>query len=119
MNNNRLSWLAGVGALSLLTIVCMLLWGFSSKEPDSSSSLPLSSSGTSSVAGVSETEGLPRILSQWEGKLAVFLEGNPMPDEVFDVYIASFPEEEQIRLRQGIRVTNDTELARYLEDYTS
>lgn len=47
------------------------------------------------------------------------MEGNSLPDEVFDVYIASFPEEEQTRLRQGIRVTDDIELARYLEDYTS
>ena len=96
MKINRLSMLAGAGTLSLVAIICMLFWGFSSREPAPASSVPPASSS-----------------------VAVFVEGNSLPDEVFDVYIASFPEEEQTRLRQGIRVTDDIELARYLEDYTS
>ena len=119
MKINRLSMLAGAGALSLVAIVCMLFWGFSSREPDPPSSVPPASSPAESFPVVTETQGILRIITEWEGKLAVFLEGNPLPDEVFDVYIATFPEEEQVRLRQGIRVTDDAELARYLEDYTS
>ena len=119
MKINRLSMLAGAGTLSLVAIICMLFWGFSSREPAPASSVPPASSSVGSVPPTSGVQGIPHIITEWEGKLAVFVEGNSLPDEVFDVYIASFPEEEQTRLRQGIRVTDDIELARYLEDYTS
>ncbi len=119
MKINRLSALAGAGALSLVAIVCMLFWGFRRKEPSPQPSSSPSSISAASVPEISSVAGITRVLSEWQGKLAVFLEGNPTPDEVFDVYIASLPVEEQKRLKAGIRVSNDTELARYLEDYTS
>lgn len=123
MKINRPSMLAGTGVLSLAAIVCMLFWGGADRETDTSSAAsvvpPPPASTAGSVPMVSETQGISRILTEWEGKLAVFVEGYSVPDEVFDVYISTFPEEEQVRLRQGIRVADDTELARYLEDYTS
>lgn len=45
--------------------------------------------------------------------------GQSRPDQVFDVYVASLPAEEQERLHQGIPVYDDKELQRLLEGYTS
>ena len=44
------------------------------------------------------------ILGEWEGKLAVFAPNAISPDEVYDVYISTLPEEEQRRLEQGAAV---------------
>ena len=95
MKINRLSALAGAGALSLVAIVCMLFWGFRRKEPSPQPSSSPSSISAASVPEISSVAGITRVLSEWQGKLAVFLEGNPTPDEVFDVYITSLPVEEQ------------------------
>ena len=77
----------------------------------------------SSSSSVSAEESAPpaarRLLGIWEGKLALFTEGRESPDEVYDVYVQTLPKEEQDRLRQGIAVGSEEELAGWLEDYTS
>ena len=109
----RLAILAGAAILAAVLIICMLFWGFSSKPADESHP-PVSSAVQESVPAQPS-----RILGVWEGKLALYLGVNPVPDEVFDVYITTLPEEEQERLHAGIPITNDTELALLLQDYTS
>lgn len=108
----RLTILSAVGLLSIILIVCMALWGFRSRpeEPAPASSVTEQTILPTAVA---------RVLGEWNGKLALFVGGNPVPDEVFDVYLVSLPEEEQERLTAGIPVADETELARLLEDYTS
>ena len=58
-------------------------------------------------------------VGQWEGLLAVFAAGGKQPLEVYDIYIAAFPHEEQVRLTAGIPAADAEALARLLEDYTS
>ena len=53
------------------------------------------------------------------GNSPLFTEGAESPDEVYDVYVQTLPKEEQDRLRQGIAVGSEEELAGRLEDYTS
>ena len=59
------------------------------------------------------------VVGQWEGLLAVFAAGDRQPLEVYDIYIAALPREEQVRLTAGIPAADDEALARLLEDYTS
>ena len=59
------------------------------------------------------------ILGEWEGKLAVFSPGGVSPEEVYDVYITSLPEQEQARLEKGIEIYDFDILYGLLEDYTS
>lgn len=59
------------------------------------------------------------VIGVWENKLAVFHAGSAEPMQIYDVYIASLPEEEQERLRAGVVAENAAALASFLEDYTS
>ncbi|MCI8554371.1 MAG: hypothetical protein HFJ80_05440 [Clostridiales bacterium] len=59
------------------------------------------------------------IVGAWEGRLAVFIKGDSAPSQVYDVYIATLPEEEQQRLAEGVFAAGEGELAMLLEDYTS
>ncbi len=60
-----------------------------------------------------------RIIGVWEGRLAVYLPQTDMPEIVYDTPIASLPEEEQQKLREGIAVADSEALAKCLEDYGS
>lgn len=113
----RLAALYSAVFLAVVLIVCLCLWGFRQISAQPAESSSLSSAPASTEYSVVPT--FTRILGQWEGKLAVFSEDQPVPDEVFDVFIASLPQEEQDKLREGIRINDETELASYLEDYTS
>ncbi|MBP3388260.1 MAG: hypothetical protein J6K98_00130 [Clostridia bacterium] len=86
--------------------------------------LGLQSDPSPASSDTGESTALPReagwILGVWEGKLAVFAAGSPEPSRVYEeVYIASLPDEEQTRLREGILAADNTTLASLLEDYTS
>lgn len=59
------------------------------------------------------------VIGESDGKLAVFLEGEATPLEVYDTYIGELPEADQSYIKKGIRVTSVAELAEYLEDLTS
>ena len=111
----RLAILTGAAGLAVVLIICMLFWGFSRRPAAEESRAPVSSAAVEESVPAQPS----RTLGVWEGKLALYLGVNPVPDEVFDVFIATLPEEEQERLRKGIPIANDTELALLLEDYTS
>ena len=103
----RIAVLAGAVGLTVVVCVSLLfLPAFSADDPSEAES-------TASTA-----KSLYRV-GEWEGQLAVFLEGQTRPDQVYDVYISTLPEEEQERLAAGIRVADDAALQRLLEDYTS
>jgi len=59
------------------------------------------------------------IMGVWEDKLALFTPHDTSPNQVYDVYLPSLPEEEQLRLRNGIEIYDERALASLLEDYTS
>lgn len=60
------------------------------------------------------------VVREWDGRLAVFIKGQTNPDMIYeDVAVASLPQAEQERLREGIEVPDRSALNRLLEDYTS
>ncbi len=113
-------------AATILVISGLLLWGsvlLRSQDPDPASAPPANNRPASSTVSDPAEESavifVQRLLGVWEGKLALFTEGRDNPDEVYDVYIQTLPKEEQDRLRKGIVIQNEEELAGWLEDYTS
>ncbi len=73
----------------------------------------------------SKTENEPservtyQTLREWNGQIALFESGSDEPVEVYDVSVASLPEEEQQRLREGIVIEGEEMLASLLDNYTS
>lgn len=73
----------------------------------------------------SDSETMPteriaqRTLREWEGQLALFEGDDTEPVEVYDVTVATLPEEEQQRLRGGIVIEGEEMLASLLDNYTS
>lgn len=59
------------------------------------------------------------LLSQYEGKLAVYIIGKTDPELVFDRYLHYLPDVDRMKLEQGIEVADYSELLRLIEDYTS
>ena len=58
-------------------------------------------------------------LSEYNGKLAVFLLGDSEPVKVYDLFLSSLPNEDTDMLKDGILVYNKSELQQLIEDYTS
>ncbi len=59
------------------------------------------------------------MLKQYGGKLAVFKYGENEPYEVTDIFVHNLPEYDVQLLSEGIKISDDSELAKRLEDYTS
>lgn len=60
------------------------------------------------------------VVGEWNGHLAVFENGKEPPAQWYEeVWVSSFPPEEQRRLAAGIPVSSAAELAAVLEDYTA
>lgn len=107
--------LIGGGVAAAALMIFLVAWTVR-PAPDPA---PASSAGPSSSAGTTAPAAPRYYLGVWEDKLALFLPDSQTPDDVYDVYIATLPEEEQQRLRERIPITDEVELARLLEDYTS
>ena len=58
-------------------------------------------------------------LRAFEGRVARFADGQVRPEEIYDVAVASLPEEIQQQLATGSTVTSEEELYRLLENFTS
>ena len=105
----------GVTALLLALLLFLVLRPAQAEEPPT-----VSGSATASEAATTHPQtSMLCILGEWEGKLAVFSPNGISPDEVYDVYISTLPEEEQRKLEEGIAVYDEQTLAGLLEDYTS
>lgn len=59
------------------------------------------------------------MLKEYDGKLAVFVEGEEEPQDIFNVYIKTLPAFDQGQLHQGIKVESYGELLSLIEDYIS
>ena len=59
------------------------------------------------------------ILSVYDGRVAVFACGAQTPCKVLETRIASLPESEAERLKNGIEAENAESLQRLIEDYCS
>lgn len=114
-------------AVGLLLLTGLVFWGIAlfgpSGKPAASAppvdNRPVSSAPAQPASAAASAAFARRLLGVWEGKLALFAEGMDTPDEVYDVFISTLPEEEQARLEKGIVVQSEEELAGWLEDYTS
>ena len=58
-------------------------------------------------------------LGIWEGRLALYSSSEPDPLEVYDIWLASLPPQEQQRLAAGITVPDEKTLTALLTDYGS
>ncbi len=65
------------------------------------------------------TTAYAKVLKEWDGRVALFSEGQAEPLTVYDIYVATLPEEERQLLKEGIVVNNEEALASILENYTS
>lgn len=58
-------------------------------------------------------------VKEYEGKVAVFKNSDTAPTTVYESYVSLLPEQDRLRLSQGIRVDSTEELQKIIEDYTS
>ena len=58
-------------------------------------------------------------LSVYNGKIAVFENGNPTPKEILDTSISALPASDAARLYAGITAHTEEELQKMIEDYCS
>ncbi len=58
------------------------------------------------------------IIRSYDGKIAVYKNGDPTPFEVLDVYLFTLPEQDRSLLDRGIGVNSTDELVSLIEDYT-
>ena len=59
------------------------------------------------------------IISEYNGKIAVFKKSSSEPLFVSDVYVSSLPQADKQMLKNGIEVNTKKELNRLIEDYCS
>ena len=78
----------------------------------------LSSSAASPVSETGE-EDQRYLIRDYNGRIAVFLEGMEEPELIFDIYTKTLPELDQQQLSQGIVVVGYQRMTRLVEDYTS
>lgn len=75
-------------------------------------------SGTAAEKEEKNTEIVYRV-SEYQGKLAVFLLGEDEPIEVYDLFLTSLPPKDHEMLKDGILVYDNASLQQLIEDYTS
>ncbi len=105
---------AGAGLLTIAAVMTVFLAG--QKQTQQPEPIQTAESA-SAVKAAPSAAGY--VVGEWEGRLAVYIKGCSAPDQVYDVYIATLPEDEQHRLKEGIAAGSEQELAALLEDYTS
>ena len=59
------------------------------------------------------------VLSEYEGRIALFENGDEIPKEIYDVMVSALPQEDAERIIQGIIVENESDLQSLIEDYCS
>ncbi|MBO5360107.1 MAG: BofC C-terminal domain-containing protein [Clostridia bacterium] len=63
------------------------------------------------------TVGYKYTVSEYNGKVAVFVYGEQTPETILDCRIDSLPESDAQNLRKGIHINNDTELQSLIEAF--
>ena len=87
----------------------------SSEQPaQSRQSLPQ----TSAAAKPEVSSQAAYLVSEYEGNVAVFRQGEEKPFRTLDTPLSMLPQADQEMIREGIWVTNDAELLSLLEDYS-
>ena len=58
-------------------------------------------------------------IKEYQGKVAVFINEEPVPIDVYESYVYSLPKHDREALSTGIRVESVEDLQKIIEDYTS
>lgn len=66
-----------------------------------------------------ETKTTYYVIKEYKGRIALFVNNNELPKETYEIFTSSLPSEDAEKIRKGITVTNENDLQRILEDYTS
>jgi len=115
LNNTFLVTLLALMLVMLLTVLAVTLLdgrgANSAMLPQPSEPVTQSSAAQSSAPGY--------VLGCYDGRLALFPEGDAVPERVYEVWVERLPEADRQKLLLGIPVENEAELARLLEDLTS
>ena len=59
------------------------------------------------------------LLSESDGKIAVFVRGSDIPIQITETYLRDLPELDRDKIKLGIEIHGDAALRRALEDYCS
>ncbi len=59
------------------------------------------------------------VVKDYNGKIAVFENGEHVPKTIFESYTSLLPEHDRILLINGIRAETEEELQKIIEDFTS
>lgn len=59
------------------------------------------------------------ILGSYKGYIALFEEGSTEPKQIFPTQVISLPQEDRLKLEEGILVRSQYQLQQLLEDYLS
>lgn len=68
---------------------------------------------------ITETKTTYYVIKEYNGRIALFVNNNELPKETYEIFTSSLPSEDAEKIRKGITVTNENDLQRILEDYTS
>lgn len=55
----------------------------------------------------------------WHGRIAIWQDEDPEPGIILPYYASILPDADRLALEQGIRIHDDRELIRFMEDYCS
>lgn len=58
------------------------------------------------------------VLTEYEGKIAVFIKGGDTPQQIIDTEFQSLPKNDQEKLKNGIEVNSVEELYSLIEDFS-
>lgn len=58
------------------------------------------------------------VLTEYDGKLAVFIKGDDTPQEIIDAQFLSLPQNDKEKLKNGIETNSLEELYRLIEDFS-
>ncbi len=100
--------------ITLFSVIASVTISASLREISKSKQTPLPNSAVSAVK-----QEYKYIVREYNGKLAVFEFGENKPFRITDLDVALLPQSDQRVLAGGIRVADNKELIRVLEDYCS
>ena len=112
----RREWMPVVIACALL--IGSAMWA-SALLPLETEENPPAQRGVTPITTVATVSDYPRLLKEWNGRVALFLTDGSEPQTVYEVNVLTLPEEEQRMLEMGITVNSEEELTAILENYTS
>ena len=89
------------------------------KNKNSDEELVENSINSINVTNSQPVEEYKYLLKEFNGKLAVFENGEKAPKMIFDVSIDSLPEVDALALKNGLKIKNEQELNDRIEDFIS